>query len=252
MPHLALLLCLLAASLGCRREPERRSAGVQPLPAAFGERQAAREHMVRETIAARGVKAPRVLEALRRVPRHRFVPPSLAGSAYSDRPLPIGWGQTISQPYIVAAMTEAAAPEPGARCLEVGTGSGYQAAVLAELCGRVYSIEYLPELAEFAAKNLRALGYRVELRTGDGYAGWPEAQPFDVIVVTAAPERVPEPLLDQLALGGRLVIPVGPEGGVQELALYVRRRPGRDPASFERRSLAEVRFVPFLGDAGAP
>ncbi len=251
MPKLVLLLYLLAASFGCRREPER-SSGVRPLPAAFAERRAAREHMVRETIARRGVKDPRVLAALRRVPRHRFVPPSLAGSAYSGRPLPIGWGQTISQPYIVAAMSEAAAPEPVARCLEVGTGSGYQAAVLAELCGRVYSIEYLPELAEFAAKNLKDLGYRVELRTGDGYAGWPDAQPFDVIVVTAAPERVPEPLLDQLALGGRLVIPVGPEGGVQELALYVRRRPGRDPASFERRSLAEVRFVPFLGDAGAP
>jgi hypothetical protein len=123
---------------------------------------------------------------------------------------------------------------------------------VAELCARVYSIEYLPELAKFAAKNLDALGYRVELRTGDGYAGWPEAQPFDVIVVTAAPESVPAPLLDQLALGGRLVIPVGPEDGVQELVLYVRRRPGRDPSSFERRSLAEVRFVPFLGDAGGP
>jgi protein-L-isoaspartate(D-aspartate) O-methyltransferase len=249
---LVFALCLVVPILGCRREPERGKS--QP-PAAFlmlGERQSERDHMVRETIAKRGVKDPRVLAAMRRVPRHLFVPESQGGAAYADRPLPIGWGQTISQPYIVAAMTEAVAPAPGERCLEIGTGSGYQAAVLAELCDRVYSIEYVPELAKFADENLEIAGYRVELRTGDGYAGWPEAQPFDVIVVTAAPERVPQPLLDQLALGGRLVIPVGPEGGVQELSLYVRRRPGRDPSSFERRSLAEVRFVPFLGDAGAP
>jgi protein-L-isoaspartate(D-aspartate) O-methyltransferase len=252
MLHLGIAFGLLALNLGCRRESERGSAEPAASHAAFSERQDARDHMVRETVAERGVKEPRVLAAMRRVPRHRFVPPMVASSAYTDRPLPIGWGQTISQPYIVAAMTEAVAPGAGERCLEIGTGSGYQAAVLAELCGRVYSIEYLPELAKFAAKNLSALGYRVELRTGDGYAGWPEAQPFDVIVVTAAPERVPAPLLDQLALGGRLVIPVGPEDGVQELVLYVRRRPGRDPSSFERRSLAEVRFVPFLGDSGAP
>lgn len=253
MPKLLLVaLCLVVPILGCRREPERRKS--EP-PAAFhmlGERQNEREHMVRETIAKRGVKDPRVLAAMRRVPRHFFVPESEGGAAYADRPLPIGWGQTISQPYIVAAMTEAVAPAPGERCLEIGTGSGYQAAVLSELCGSVYSIEYHPELAEFAAENLKLFGYRVELRAGDGYAGWPEAQPFDVIVVTAAPERVPQPLLDQLAIGGRLVIPVGPEGGVQELILYVRRKAGSDPESFERRSLAEVRFVPFLGDAGAP
>ena len=253
MPKLVLVaLCLVVPILGCRREAKR--ANIEPPAASLvsSERRNEREHMVRETIAKRGVKEPRVLAAMRRVPRHLFVPPSAEGAAYGDRPLPIGWGQTISQPYIVAAMTEAVAPEPGERCLEIGTGSGYQAAVLAELCGRVYSIEYHPELAAFAAENLETVGYRVELRTGDGYAGWPEAQPFDVIVVTAAPERVPQPLLDQLALGGRLVIPVGPEGGVQELILYVRRKAGSDPASFERRSLAEVRFVPFLGDAGAP
>jgi protein-L-isoaspartate(D-aspartate) O-methyltransferase len=207
--------------------------------------------MVRE-IEARGITEPRVLAALRRVPRHRFVPASVEGAAYSDRPLPIGWGQTISQPYIVAAMTEAVLPAPSDRCLEIGTGSGYQAAVLAELCQKTYSIEYLPELAAFAKKNLKSLGDRLELRLGDGFVGWPEAAPFDVIVVTAAPEKVPPPLLDQLALGGRLVIPVGPKDAIQELSLYIRRTPGREPSAFEVRQLASVRFVPFLGDAGAP
>lgn len=203
---------------------------------------------MRTTIEAEGVDDARVLAAMRRVPRHRFVPESVRGAAYADRPLPIGWGQTISQPYIVAAMTAAVAPKPTDRCLEIGTGSGYQAAVLAELCAQTYSIEYLEPLAEFARTNLKALGYAIELRHGDGYRGWPEAAPFDVIVVTAAPERVPEPLLEQLALQGRLVVPVGSRGGVQNLELWTRKAPGRGPESFERRTLARVRFVPFLGD----
>jgi protein-L-isoaspartate(D-aspartate) O-methyltransferase len=167
--------------------------------------------------------------------------------------LPIGRGQTISQPAVVAVMTAAVAPAKSDRCLEIGTGSGYQAAVLAELCARVYSIEYLAPLAKQAERALRAAGYgpaRVALRTGDGYLGWPEAAPFDVVVVTAAPERVPQPLLDQLSVGGRLVIPVGAQGEAQELLLYRRRAAGSGDASFEKRTLMAVRFVPFLGDAG--
>lgn len=226
-------------------EPSRAPAVVSE---AFDERRTEREHLVRVGIEREGVRNARVLAAMRRVPRHRFVPESVRGQAYANHPLPIGWGQTISQPSTVAFMTEAVAPEPKDRCLEIGTGSGYQAAILAELCGRTYSIEYLPTLAEFARKNLTSLGYRVELRTGDGYRGWPEAAPFEVIVVTAAPEQVPSPLLDQLALGGRLVIPIGPQRELQKLELFVRRRPGREASAFERTTLADVRFVPFLGD----
>lgn len=214
---------------------------------AQGERRVEREHLVRE-LEQDGIDQPRVLDALRRVPRHRFVPSSVVSSAYANRPLPIGWGQTISQPYIVAAMTQAVDPKPTDRCLEIGTGSGYQAAVLSELCQRTYSIEYLPEVAVFGERNLRSLGYPVELRQGDGYRGWPEAAPFDVIVVTAAPEKVPSPLLEQLAVGGRLVIPVGPRDGVQRLELWKRLAPGDGPGALERRVLADVRFVPFLGD----
>jgi len=209
--------------------------------------------MVRH-IASEGVDDRRVLAALRRVPRHAFVPEAVAPMAYADRPLPIGSGQTISQPFIVAYMTAAARPEPTDKCLEIGTGSGYQAAVLAEVCGSTYSIEYLAELADQAKATLRSLGYgpkRLQLRTGDGYRGWPEAAPFDVIVVTAAPERVPQPLLDQLAVGGRLVIPVGASGGVQALERWKRTAKGSSGRSLTSERLLDVRFVPFLGDAGA-
>lgn len=229
--------------------PEPRTAGSASAPA-FGERVAERRRMVERDIAREGVRDPRVLEAMRKVPRHAFVPEAMRAQAYSDRPLPIVGGQTISQPFVVAFMSEAVAIQPGARCLEIGTGSGYQAAVLAELCGAVYSIEYLPEVAAFGRENLERLGYasdrpdtRVHLRVGDGYQGWPEAAPFDAIVVTAAPEKVPQPLLDQLAPKGRLVIPVGPEYGPQKLELWTRR----DDGSFERKELANVAFVPFLG-----
>jgi protein-L-isoaspartate(D-aspartate) O-methyltransferase len=218
---------------------------------AFKERVSEREGLVRQGIAGAGVTDERVLKVMRKVPRHAFVPVDVAEEAYANRPLPIGHGQTISQPYIVAAMTEAAQPKPTDRCFEIGTGSGYQAAVLAELCQSVYSIEYLPKVAAFGAKNLRRLGYsneKVKLRVGDGYKGWPEAAPFDVIVVTAAPEHVPKPLLEQLALRGRLVIPVGPERRVQHLQRWVREKPGPGEDAFSIETLMDVRFVPFLGD----
>jgi protein-L-isoaspartate(D-aspartate) O-methyltransferase len=232
------VLGVAALALACKRTPSEMEWARQ------------RDTMVRRTIEARGVKDPRVLAAMRSVPRHAFVPEPERRRAYVDDPLPIGYGQTISQPYIVALMTEAVAPTPSDRCLEIGTGSGYQAAVLAELCHEVYSIEYIPELAEQAKQNLRAAGYgadRVHLRTGDGYKGWPEAAPFQAIVVTAAPERVPQPLRDQLAIDGRMVVPVGPTGGVQELELWTRTRGGRGDDAFDVKKLADVSFVPFLG-----
>jgi protein-L-isoaspartate(D-aspartate) O-methyltransferase len=234
--------------------PALRPAEPGPaLDAVFEERRAEREAMVRAQMESRDISDPRVLAALRKVVRHRFVPEGERGEAYADRPLPIGHGQTISQPYIVAFMTQTVAPKLQDKCLEIGTGSGYQAAVLAELCKKTYSIEYLPEVARFGASNLRALGYgkeRVELRVGDGYRGWPEAQPFQVIVVTAAPDHVPKPLLEQLAVGGRLVIPVGPSGD-QELVRWTRIREGSDDRAFRTDTLMGVRFVPFLGDAAA-
>lgn len=213
-------------------------------------RQPERDAMVEEQLAGRDVREPRVLEVMRRVPRHRFVRDAESRRAYGDHPLPIVGGQTISQPYIVGFMTQAAGIGAGERCLEIGTGSGYQAAVLAELCRETYSIEYLPEVAEFGRRNLEATGYlerNVHLRVGDGYLGWPEAAPFDAILVTAAPEHVPQPLLDQLAIGGRLVIPVGPTHGVQQLEIWTRTEPGSDRSAFRREELFSVRFVPFLG-----
>jgi protein-L-isoaspartate(D-aspartate) O-methyltransferase len=206
--------------------------------------------MVQDQLAARDVKSEVVLSAIGRVPRHRFVLSSQADRAYEDFPLPIVGGQTISQPYIVGFMTQAADIATTDRCLEIGTGSGYQAAVLSELCQEVHSIEVLPEVAEFGRKNLEALGYlgkKLKLRVGDGFGGWPEAAPFDAILVTAAPEQVPAPLLEQLSVGGRLVIPVGPRGGDQQLVVWTRMKPGNAPESFEKHSLFGVRFVPFLG-----
>jgi protein-L-isoaspartate(D-aspartate) O-methyltransferase len=201
--------------------------------------------MVREQIEARGVKDPQVLEALRSVPRHRFVRPGDVAFAYEDGPLQIGYGQTISQPYIVGVMTELLRPEPGDRVLEIGTGSGYQAAVLSRLVERVYSIEIVPELAARARATLAELGIsNVEVVTGDGYAGLPEHAPFDGILLTAAPPEIPGPLLAQLAPGGRLVAPVG--RGDQELRLVERT-----PEGLRTHALFPVRFVPFVrgGDA---
>jgi protein-L-isoaspartate(D-aspartate) O-methyltransferase len=210
-----------------------------------------REELVRESMERRDIRNARVLAAMRKVPRHLFVPLAARGAAYADRPLEIGHGQTISQPYIVAYMTQTVSPKPGDRCLEVGTGSGYQAAVLAEVCAKVFSIEYIPELADSAKRNLKTAGYgpdRVVVFTGDGYRGWPEEAPFDAIVVTAAPGRVPRPLLDQLAVGGRLVIPIGPQDDAQWLELWRRVEAGDGPGAVVSDRLMAVRFVPFLGD----
>lgn len=204
---------------------------------------AARARMVAEQIAARGVREPRVLAALRRVPRHRFVPRAWRGRAHGDHPVPLGNGQTVSQPFIVAFAVEALELPPGARVLEVGTGSGYQAAVLAEAGFAVWSIEILPELAADAAVRLRELGYgAVRLRAGDGGLGWPEAAPFDGIVVAAAAREIPTALCGQLGPLGRLVIPVG---GTHQ-ALW---RVARTPEGFARERLLDVHFVPLTGAA---
>jgi protein-L-isoaspartate(D-aspartate) O-methyltransferase len=199
---------------------------------------------MRQTRGETGREAlsPCVEQAMRTVPRHRFVPPDLAGDAYANRPLPIGLGQTISQPFIVALMTDLAEPRPDARVLEVGTGSGYQAAVLSRCVAKVYSIEIVKPLGEQAARLLASLDYRnVEVRIGDGYKGWPEAAPFDAIVVTAAPDHVPQPLVDQLAPGGRMVIPVGSRHGIQDLMVITKDADGR---AVTRKTMA-VRFVPL-------
>lgn len=202
-----------------------------------------RARMVEEQIAARNVEDPAVLEAMRAVPRHRFVPENLRSAAYRDRPLPIGEGQTISQPYIVAYMTAAIRPDSSDTVLEVGTGSGYQAAVLAEIVETVKTIEIRPELGRRARGLLDSLGYaNVEVRIGNGFKGWPDHGPYDGIVVTAAPEEVPEALIEQLAPGGRLVIPVGSTGSVQRLTLVHKQEDG----SIERRTLTPVRFVPMI------
>jgi protein-L-isoaspartate(D-aspartate) O-methyltransferase len=206
---------------------------------------ARREAMVQRQIASRGIRDERVLAALNAVPRHRFVPAVLQDEAYRDSPLPIGHGQTISQPYIVALMTELIRPQPGMRVLEIGTGSGYQAAVLAEIVSEVYTIEIVAPLGQAAAALLSDLGYdNVHTRIGDGFDGWPDEAPFDAIVVTAAPAEIPRPLLDQLAPGGRLVIPVG--RGSQDLVLVTRTADGLD-----RKSVIPVRFVPMTGKADA-
>ena len=207
-----------------------------------------REEMVQTQIAGRDVTDPDVLAAMRAVPRHLFVEQGYQKEAYGDYPLPIGEGQTISQPYIVAKMTELAKVRKGIKVLEIGTGSGYQAAVLAQLGAEVYSIEIVEALAKIAKKNLEASGYRsVHLRTGDGYKGWPEMAPFDAILVTAAPEEVPTPLIEQLKIDGRLVIPVGKRhllGGGQELLLMTKTAKG-----LTKQSIFPVAFVPMTGEA---
>jgi len=201
-------------------------------------------HRLVAGIEAEGVRDARVLDAMRAVPRERFIPEHARDAAYGDHPLPIGHGQTISQPYIVALMTELLRPQPHHRVLEIGTGSGYQAAVLSGLVERVYTIEIVAPLADRARSVLAELGYdNVEVRTGDGYGGWPEEAPFDGIIVTAAPDRVPQALVDQLAPGGRMVVPVGPVYAVQSLVVIEKSEDGR----VSRREVAAVRFVPMTG-----
>ena len=200
--------------------------------------------LVRETQreTGRAALSERVMAALAKVPRHRFVPPEEERRAYLNRPLPIGSGQTISQPFIVALMTDVLGVQPTDRVLEIGTGSGYQAAVLAELANTVYTIEIIESLAQTAAERFRALGYsNIESKAGDGYYGWPEHAPFDAIMVTAAGKDIPQPLIDQLKPGGRLVIPVGTEFGVQTLVLVQKKADGE----ITRRDILGVRFVPL-------
>jgi protein-L-isoaspartate(D-aspartate) O-methyltransferase len=238
IPHARwLLVAALLGSAGCLQQQARADRHVD-------DATAQRAAMVREQIAARGVHDARVLRALRQVPRHLFIPACYRAVAYGDHPLPIGEDQTISQPYIVGFMTEALRVGPGARVLEIGTGSGYQAAVLAEVAKEVYSIEIIAALSQRSNALLRQLGYRnVQLRVGDGYAGWPEKAPFDAIIVTAAPPRVPKPLLAQLKVGGALVAPVGRSD--QELVRVTRV--GQERYKSER--LLGVRFVPMTGKA---
>jgi protein-L-isoaspartate(D-aspartate) O-methyltransferase len=208
-------------------------------------REAERERMVRQQLISRGIKSKAVLDAMRKVERHRFVPEALAHEAYNDYPLPIGEGQTISQPYIVAFMTEALQLKPTDRVLEIGTGSGYQAAILAEICKEVYTIEIIESLGRQAAQRLKEMNYhQVYVRIGDGYKGWPEAAPFDAIIVTCSPSHVPQPLQEQLAEGGRMIIPVG-EGQVQELVLLVKQQ-----GKLQRKHVLPVLFVPMRDPKG--
>ena len=195
----------------------------------------------------RGALSERVMAAMAQVPRHEFVPESEQRNAYADRPLPIGMGQTISQPFIVALMTDFMDVRPGDRVLEVGTGSGYQAAVLAQLAGTVYTVEIVEPLARQARDRFERLGYRnVVARTGDGYRGWPEYAPFDSIMVTAAPREVPQPLIDQLKPGGRLVVPVGGQAAGQSLLVVEKQADG----TIKRRTVLAVRFVPLTDESG--
>jgi protein-L-isoaspartate(D-aspartate) O-methyltransferase len=239
-------LLLLASCLTCRAE----QATTQPTTAA-AETEYARQRaaMVKTQLAERDITNKTVLDAMGRVPRHRFVLPRWEAAAYEDGPLPINAGQTISQPYIVALMTQLADPKPGDRVLDIGTGSGYQAAVLAEIGAEVYSIEIVPELAAEAKTRLAELKYdKVEVRAGDGYRGWPEKAPFKSIILAAAAPKVPEPLVEQLAAGGKLVIPVGEAGGVQELLVITKQPDG----SVKRETVAPVAFVPMTGEVRKP
>ncbi len=201
-----------------------------------------RERMVKQHLASRGIDDKNVLKAMRTVERHKLVPPNMKSYAYDDRPLPIGKGQTISQPFIVAYMTQAIDPKPGMKVLEIGTGSGYQAAVLAEIVDEVYTIETVESLAATAKKNLTQMGYEnIHFRVGDGFYGWEEHAPYDAIIVTAAPEEIPPRLAEQLKVGGKMIIPVGPMSASQELRLVEKQKNGK----LKIKNLMPVRFVPF-------
>ena len=237
---LRLLLYLLAATvIGCQPRAASQDT-ITDSALAADSHEPARGRMVDQQLRARGISDRSVLDAMARVPRHRFVPAPLQHLAYEDHPLPIGFDQTISQPYIVAYMTEAAAVEPGDKVLEIGTGSGYQAAILGELAREVHTVEIVPELAERARAQLSLMGYaNVHVRTGDGYEGWPEHAPFDAIVVTAAPDHVPPALVEQLAVGARMVIPVG--RGDQQMRVITKTARGM----IDERTIP-VRFVPLV------
>jgi protein-L-isoaspartate(D-aspartate) O-methyltransferase len=229
-----LVVAVLAAG-GC---------GQNAPPASFA---AQRQKMVQQQLVTRGVNDQRVLAAMAKVPREEFVPSESRPASYEDGPLPIGYGQTISQPYIVAFMTEQLRPNPTDRVLEIGTGSGYQAAILADLVSEVYSIEIVSLLAKNAEETLHRLGYKnVHLKIGDGYQGWPEAAPFDAIIVTCAPDKVPQPLVDQLKDGGRMVIPVG-DKFAQQLYLLEKKN-----GQLKQSATLPVRFVPMTSGAAPP
>ncbi len=201
-----------------------------------------RERMVKQHLASRGIDDKNVLKAMRTVERHKLVPPNMQSYAYDDRPLPIGKGQTISQPFIVAYMTQAINPKPGMKVLEIGTGSGYQAAVLAEIVDEVYTIETVEPLAKSAKKRLIEMGYdNIHFRVGDGFYGWEEHAPYDAIIVTAAPEEIPPRLAEQLKVGGKMIIPVGPMSASQELRLVTKQKNGK----LKIKNLMPVRFVLF-------
>ncbi len=241
----AIVLCLAAVLSAAFASCQTEDQGVEhSKPSRVPDSLAAeRALMVDEQIARRGVKDPIVLAAMRKVPRHEFVPESYRKYSYSDEPLPIGEGQTISQPYIVAVMTDTLGLSKGSKVLEIGTGSGYQAAVLAEIVAEVYTIEIVEPLCKEAAGTLARLGYaNVHVRCGDGYRGWPEAAPFDAIIVTAAPDHVPQPLVDQLKPLGRMCIPVGDL--YQELMLITKTEHG-----VTQQEMLPVRFVPMTGEA---
>jgi protein-L-isoaspartate(D-aspartate) O-methyltransferase len=237
--RLVLIVLILILLTGCS---QNKSATASPVETdAFTQR---RLDLVEQDIVGAGIINADVLRAMRTVPRHKFVPSEYLDQAYDNHPLPIGYGQTISQPYVVAWMTELVDLQPGEKVLEIGTGSGYQAAILAELgFVEVYSIEIVPELAESAAARLKDLGYtNVHVKQGDGYYGWPEYAPFDAILVTAAPDHLPAPLADQLAEGGRLVIPIGPVGWYQDLWKFVK-----EGGKLKAYNMGSVAFVPLTG-----
>ena len=236
--------CLLLASLFAPLTACGQKSGAPPTEERFA---AARARLVKKLGEADGRTAiadQRVLKVMGEVPRHKFVPDRYWRMAYDDRPLPIGHDQTISQPYIVAFMTEALKLKPEDRVLEIGTGSGYQAAVASKLAKEIYTIEIVKPLGETAKKLLKDEGYKnVYVRIGDGYQGWPEKAPFDAIIVTCAPEKIPKPLVEQLKDGGRMVIPVGKSGGRQELYILEKKS-----GKMSRKAILPVRFVPMTGD----
>jgi len=240
MPFVFLLVTAFLVFLSCQPEDEKKGQGGRDTGDSFSRE---RSKMVDEQIVRRGVVDTLVLAAMRKVPRHEFVPEAYRNYAYADEPLPIGDGQTISQPYIVALMTETLNINKDSRVLEIGTGSGYQAAVLAEIAEEVYSIEIIESLATRASETLERLGYKnVKVKCGDGYRGWPEEAPFDAIIVTAAPGHIPQPLIDQLRVGGRMSIPVG--DAYQELIVVTKKEKG-----ITKQDIIPVRFVPMTGEA---